>query len=135
MKREIKFRAWHPQFGEMVYSNMDSEFQDKREWYPICFAVGFSHYPHSIADDRTIIMQFTGLKDKNGKDIYEGDIVNGVYETDSDSNATKSELRIVEFGNYSFRLSTASGETKNRLSEYFYFEVIGNIYENPELLK
>lgn len=50
--RQIKFRAWHPDWGEMIYSNMYSEWRDKREWYPVCFEIGFNHYPHSIMDEK-----------------------------------------------------------------------------------
>jgi len=66
--------------------------------------------------------QFTGLKDKNGKEIYEGDIV----EFEDESGTTEDEI---VFGNGSFI-------AKNNPSWHVIFsEVIGNIYENPKLLK
>lgn len=68
MKRIIKFRAWHKDFGEMVYTKGDSIFE-KREFSPFVFEVGFSHYPESEWD----VMQFTGLHDKNGVEIFDSD--------------------------------------------------------------
>src|SRR3990172_5522762 len=130
MKREIKFRAWHPKFGEMVYSNMDNEYQDKREWYPVCFEIGFSHYPHSIMDDETILMQSTGLKDKNEKEIYEGDILK--ISTDKPMGVGWS----VKFASFvlnrnGWAFSHWFGESCNPED----CEIVGNKYENAELLQ
>jgi len=79
----------------------------------------------------TIIMQATGLKDKAGNEIYEGDIVKGVWHGKSND---KEIFGVVDFNEGMFGLeNTIDGEnyTINRL----YIEVIGNIYEHPELLK
>ena len=76
-------------------------------------------------------MQFTGLYDKKGKEIYEGDVVSwGVYKDDKDIvrfNEGRFLLRDY-YVSYQDNPNDAYGEGINRL------EVIGNIYENPELL-
>ena len=82
-------------------------------------------------EEEPILMQFTGLKDKNGKEIYEGDIVKN-----------KSELYKVKFACGAFGVINiendmdaspfcSGGKWEKWLKE---IEVIGNIYENPELL-
>ena len=90
--------------------------------------------------------QYTGLHDKNGKEIYEGDIVIGSEKESGFPPYDSTKPRVVEFrngcwcfdaGRYDddwirFGFWTASNEGKTRLKQ---LEIIGNIYENPELLK
>ena len=74
------------------------------------------------------LMQFTGLKDKNGKEIYEGDII-GWKSTRKVKKWTYREVvkDIREF--YANMINERSD------GAYWHYEIIGNIYENPELLK
>ena len=73
------------------------------------------------------LMQFTGLKDKNGKDIYEGDICKAIY-TGSSAMVYKNQIEWNE-SEYSFSFANAPLWTWEQI------EVIGNIYEHPELIK
>lgn len=138
MNTDIKFRSWHPGFGEMIFANTDNEFKDKREWYPICFKIGFSHYPHSIMDDETIIMQYIGIKAKN-KDVYEGDIiaVNGKYPKIVRRSKSGFNFCLVNISDLQYEniMDIEQFPDKKWLEDYKdELEVIGNIFENPELL-
>ena len=75
-------------------------------------------------------MQFTGLHDKNGKEIYEGDVVNSSAAMDG------IYLRVVEFSKDRpcIEFNPLTGFVLCKGNEHL-FEVIGNIYENPELLE
>lgn len=77
--------------------------------------------------------QYTGLKDKNGKEIYEGDVLNSV-------SAMQREAGYVSFNDGAFCLSIIFSRTTQAGTKYFLstckeLEVIGNIYENPSLLE
>ena len=84
------------------------------------------------ADKESILMQCTGLKDKNGKLIYEGDIVNIIYIR-PDGLEIRKKCKI-EFGYYSFWLYYKCGASLLYKEDCTY-EIIGNIYENSDLLE
>lgn len=129
MNREIKFRFW----GDFGALNEDSDKCEKEMLYgdEFCF---FSNEPIDVlfADKTIVVMQFTGLKDKNGKEIYEGDVLKINLYDDLEWN-TK-----VRFRNGGFCIDV-EGEEYNVtligfLNDEASAEIIGNLYENPELL-
>jgi len=121
--REIKFRAWDNEFKKMKQIDIQEGF-----------------------DSELLLMQFTGLKDKNGKEIYEGDILK-LGDEDKEPKTTFSEVYWCEYQSkfmHKRRFLTGGGSAGelNTWNNYLdgikdldFCEVIGNIYENPELLK
>lgn len=123
--REIKFRAWD---GEKMLSVMELNFcEDSHrvlgsgmlgDWYCL--------------KDKLTLMQYTGLKDKNGKEIYEGDIIRssfgfvyGYVIFKDGSFITRQEREIFQLQDQTFMCDVNLCST----------EIIGNIYENPELIE
>ena len=133
MNRIIKLRAWDKGNIQMIY--------------PLPVTCNTSGDLLNHWDDENL-MQFTGLKDKNGKEIYEGDILQfsnkwewwrskfggGMLASEKDYNEVLTdhvkypyERRVVEIPmDYSWLLSSEI---------QIYWEVVGNIFQNPELLK
>jgi uncharacterized phage protein (TIGR01671 family) len=118
--REIKFREWAPIDG-------DPDLGWKMDYDPIAR----SYEPVSINDelkpygDGYVLMQYTGLRDKNGKEIYEGDIVQ--YPDDYDKPITDK----VVWGYDAWELSDYDhGEYEYSGTPWEGVEVIGNIYEH-----
>jgi uncharacterized phage protein (TIGR01671 family) len=113
--RTIKFRAWSNKWDKMIYHNLDGYTIDvhaNTAWMDGC------------DDECVVLMQFTSLLDKNGKEIYEGDIVN--------QDGYSVNVEVVFYGSR-FCLKKQMG-----FSDYIPAKnliVIGNVYENPELLK
>ncbi|NLY80774.1 MAG: hypothetical protein GX072_13060 [Lysinibacillus sp.] len=118
--REIKFRVWEENIKQMFYNV--GIVND--ELYLMFDGVGFD----VVGDYREFkLMQYTGLKGKNGKKIYEGDIVSyfGLKYEVLFKNGAFGWMEDGVF--YSFN--------EMARSEFNKFEIIGNVYENPELLE
>ncbi len=117
MNREIKFRAWDEVSEKMLNWNDFLDTNMKNTF---------------IAPESTglILMQYTGLHDKNGKEIYEGDIVK--YR---DSRGQHIEKVIFDKGCFYAGMHWGSStRVAPKLINTRITEVIGNIYDNPELL-
>jgi uncharacterized phage protein (TIGR01671 family) len=133
--REIKFRAWEHNLKEMIevddiqFHRGDRIFEDgielkPRGEQPIMIN---TRSAWRIADGQDVtLMQDTGLKDKNGVEIYEGDILQ--HENNSVSVVEWSKL---DWGWFMRQIKNWSPKTQFDSSKD---EVIGNLYENPELL-
>ena len=135
--REIKFKVWDVLNQRMIYKpylfERKPEYLDNPE--PYIFYETFRDVEDGIGR-LCHIMQFTGLHDKNGKEIYEGDILLNPLAT-----APEDKGWIVIWKDYGFYYSLIDIEdiVENKDFRPFgdtdiYFEIIGNIYENPELL-
>ena len=125
-----KFRGWHNELGRMM-SISDMWFNvDSLGEIGLNDAVMNDYI--TVSPDEIKLMQSTGLKDKNGKEIFEGDIVD-----------YKGREAVVKWhGSYASFIYRFVDGLKERVSEWdplflacYNFEVIGNIYENPELLE
>ena len=127
-KREIKFRVWDIGSQKMRLVKEISFRLDYVE--DIDGAVSGITVQTDDGDEAClnfILMQYTGLKDKNGKEIYEGDVLQSDvqgYEGDY-SNGIIVISNIISTGNISYKIE---------IQEYG-MRVVGNIYENPELIK
>ncbi len=112
--REIKFRVWDGQNMEYI----------KPVWFEELGIYHYEDFSKCAKELHCILMQYTGLKDKNGKEIYEGDIVKQKPILCDEEKIGVTSIRTTQgvcFGAYPYFVSPC--------------EVIGNIYENPELLK
>ena len=118
--REIKFRGW------------DVGFKEMESWESLLTSDVLPEVLQG-AFPNLKLMQYTGLKDKNGVEIYEGDIVETVYNGEVFAGVVVYDLSEVDFKvtdgkeKYGRNFQYLTGNDEN--------EVLGNIYENPELLK
>ncbi len=124
--REIKFRAWF-KVSQQMFIVKELRFKRDTSIIVITNYTGGT-YPNSYE-----IMQYTGLKDENDKEIYEGDIVK--YRDESN----ECQVGVVkDYGYMKIYIEAIGGDDEGNqdieLHQDYMYEVIGNIYENPELI-
>jgi hypothetical protein len=117
MVREIKFRIFDKEEKEMNY--------DEGHFFISAIGEVFDVNDGLDLTSKTILMQYTGLKDKNGEEIYKGDIVKSKH----------GQIGEVIWENLMWLVSWIEPEYDSYLYEVISCDIIGNIYENPELLK
>ncbi len=121
--REIKFRAWDKENTKMIRGNHCVEFDGSVHEYSLGCV---------IENKNLILMQFTGLLDKNGKEIFEGDIVEGLEGINLNGYIQKIDFKDGVFGVSGMGLNEGFCEFNWTVDT---IKIIGNIYENSELLK
>lgn len=121
--REIKFRAWLKEERKMV--NVETLFIGINR---LCFGNSKTEDLFFRDFEEVELMQYTGVRDKNGKEIYEGDIV--VL-----NNIEIDNMCIVRYEHSSYRLEGWSLREDLSNVEARFLEVVGNIYESKNLLE
>lgn len=150
MKREIKFRAWNTEMKHMIFPSL----QFGREIWPCTYKrviknetnedgytkeiiLEMVSVDHILQSPEFDVMQYTGVFDKNGKEIYEGDIVFNHAET----GVSNSNTIIWYDDRYVIEQLSAQGDKDNSVGIYLELyllsddiEIIGNIYELPKIV-
>jgi uncharacterized phage protein (TIGR01671 family) len=120
MSREIKFRAWHEYEGmttPYAYLNDSNGFNQAHISKPV------------------VVMQYTGVKDSNGVEVYEGDIVKMNQHLYFTPPAVRTKHLLVTFDEGCFLATRKRPFDRLTLDIRRDIEVVGNIYENPEMME
>lgn len=123
--RDIKFRVWDKRWNKMIYDVQDT-FEEN-------YTLGIDYFGQYLNNEYSFeVMQYTGLKDCNRKEIYEGDILN---VSNKYSGSFQPIIIIFEDGCF-------KGQAYHKMTKPFMLdtpitvlEIIGNIYENKDLIK
>lgn len=115
--RELKFRVYHPELSKLVYWRLED---------------GFDYSDRYLTQYEYPIQQFTGLKDKNGREIYEGDLIQ--YKRNSSYDNHVFEVKWSE-DNLGWILQSKSGdvlinEWTPEGNRFNFIEIVGNVFEN-----
>ena len=132
--REIKFRAWdsyHKEFVFDVQATYDNQCRGKG-------SIHHESFQEVLEDEDCIVEQFTGLKDKNGKEIYDGDIIQ--EEIDFNCEITDGRFKYRVYWDEEVLCWALDPIGKESIHDELWEtnlsrRVIGNIHENPELLE
>jgi len=122
--REMKVRAWDTVGNQWLWiTGFETAETSKSDGYTLD---GIFHNGDYVGKEGIVLMQYTGLKDRHGQEIYEGDILRD----------DEMGLNVVRWEDGSFWLYEGGQSLMEHLSDYNEVcEVIGNIYEHPHLLK
>lgn len=129
MNRQIKFKVWVPEkkkmfsFEEAIMTGVDLTSAEGVNYQSPLLSVAFVDQSGKL-----IAQQFTGLLDKNNKEIYEGDIVK------YDLGEVEGLINKVVWDHFGWRISETNNSACFPLTSGLDYEIIGNIFENPELL-
>ncbi|MEC0765060.1 YopX family protein [Bacillus atrophaeus] len=137
--REIKFRAWHEKWNRLIYEIYLGDNEVK-------FPIGNTNDILDINEEYSnlIFQQYTGLKDKNGREIYEGDIVRNHRSTSNELLEVLWQEEVAQHasdGIYwtkevpGFRFKRIKRGLTTVFVAHVDLEVIGNVYKDPELLE
>lgn len=131
-----RFRAWDKEGTRMILPKYLYSIDLLKEQVTERTKCNYTFSLHSIPLDKVELMQSTGLYDKNGKEIFEGDIVQ-FEDYYIESDLPYINMGIVEWSQGQFTITNrASVEMEDLLDgEFLDLTIIGNIYENPELLE
>lgn len=125
MTRKIKFRGKSLNTGMWEYGDLNTLFYDHPRIYTIS---------RKISVDEKTVGQFTGIHDINNKEIYEGDIIKSssgtIYYIVYNSELACFNTVVAKYNSYDEHLIFSKGSISR-----FSIEVIGNIHDNPELIK
>lgn len=157
MNRELKFRAWIKDEGEMRYPSSDRYIKFNGDCYYIVRNLANSRKQIFQREnpDNIELMQYTGIKDRTGKEIYEGDIVElvggtcnylpcGDYSYHKFVIGDKMVVQNLKSGFTLARLNLVNNYFPNivgKVNNYDFWnhhrslKIVGNIFENPELLE
>ena len=127
-----KFRVWNEKTESFIdYGDLMLDLKNGKVYSG---DVGIPEYTIDVTN-QVILMQYTGCRDKNGIEIYEGDVIKDKYD----------KIWLVQWYVGAFvitnKIPDSDGQTStyshfsNLSNHHFYFEVIGNMWDNPELLE
>lgn len=128
MNRKIKFRAWDKKHKEWL--GADAWFVRSSDsvlviWPEVKKGAEVEVHMETLDSNRVTVSQYTGLKDKNWREIYDGDIIE-----DEDG-----DIGVVEYQAPEFWVKPITGDTCAALTWPDHIEIIGNHFEHPELLE
>lgn len=135
MSREIKFRLWSKIGKKFIETdNPDLDFVINNNGY-LYSIENFYGEIYILPQMDIEVLQFTGLQDRNGKEIYEGDILKYNFPYDGRLKHISPVTYLETQSSFGIKDIYGNEIPLYRITANNYFEVIGNIYENPELLE